>query len=58
MTFNPTVVGLGLDIVGFILVFAFGGFELGRATILMESSKSYPRLKWLGAIMVVAGFAF
>jgi len=58
VTFNPTVFGLILDIVGFTMVFAFGGFEFGRSVLLLESSKSYPGLKWTGAVLVIAGFVF
>lgn len=60
MDWNPTVIGLALDIGGFILVFAFGGFEVGRAGFLLESDTSAKMkpFKIIGAIMVVAGFGF
>ncbi len=60
MSWNPTAIGLALDIVGFVLVFAFGGFEFGRAAILQESDKSKKMkpFKIIGAIMVIGGFGF
>ncbi len=50
--------GLLLDAVGFVLVFAFGGFSIGRAVILAEHDQSDQMAKWkmIGAIMVVSGF--
>ena len=56
MSWNPTVVGLALDVVGFILVFAFGGFEFGRSALLLEDSKSKNVFKFLGAFLIIVGF--
>ena len=56
MSWNPTVVGLALDVVGFILVFAFGGFEFGRSVLLLEDSKSKNVFKFLGAFLIIVGF--
>lgn len=58
---NPTyftVTGLALDMVGFFLVFILGGFEVGRAGLLLQSDKSHKikPLKFIGAAMVVIGF--
>ena len=60
MYWNPTVIGLALDIVGFFLVFVFGGFEVGRALFRLEQDKSKKMkpFKIIGAIMVIAGFCF
>ena len=47
----------GSDIIGFVLVFAFGGFNIGVVNIVAEQSKSYVFLKFLGASLVTVGFA-
>lgn len=60
MSWNPTVVGLALDILGFGLVFLFGGFTFGQSGLLLEndqSEKTKP-LRILGAILVITGFVF
>ena len=60
MFWNPTVIGLALDILGFGLVFSFGGFTFGQSGLLLEndqSGKTKP-LRILGAILVITGFAF
>lgn len=60
MSWNPTVVGLALDILGFVLVFSFGGFTFGQSGLLLEndqSGKTKP-LRIFGAILVITGFVF
>ena len=54
---NPTAVGLAFDIVGFLLVFAYGGFNVGVMNWVGEESKSHPVIKLLGATLVVVGFS-
>lgn len=58
MTFNPTVAGLILDIIGFILVFAFGGFDVGADIVVTndDNSEEMKPFKLLGAFLVVVGF--
>ena len=58
MNWNPTIVGLTLDMIGFLLVFVFGGFEVGRSALLLEEDNSHKMkpLKVIGGIMVIAGF--
>lgn len=51
------MVGLIFDIVGFKLVFAFGGFDVGRSGLDLEDSKPKTPFKWLGAFLVITGFA-
>lgn len=59
MYWNPTVIGLILDIVGFIMVFAFGGFDVGSHRALWkDQSKLVKPIQILGAILVITGFAF
>lgn len=55
---EPIVLGLILDVIGFILVFFFGGFHFGRSAFLFEDdrSKEVMPLKILGAILVIVGF--
>ena len=55
-----TIIGLSLDIIGFILVFFLGGFEVGRSALLLESDTTHKwkPLKWIGAVLVILGFAF
>jgi hypothetical protein len=50
--------GLVLDIVGFLMVFNYGGFEKGRAALLLEedTAHKYVTHRIVGAVMVVAGF--
>ena len=58
MNFNLTVIGLSLDIIGFMIIFFIGGFELGSAGILQESDKSHKTklFKIIGAILIILGF--
>jgi len=51
--------GLLLDAVGFVLVFMFGGFNIGSPGKLLIEDNPYEMAKWklLGMIMVVSGFA-
>lgn len=58
MMWNFTAIGLAMDAVGFILVFVFGGFSIGSATMRLESDRSQETkpFKILGSIMVIAGF--
>lgn len=60
MYLNPTVIGLALDILGFFLVFVFGGFEVGSANLKLQidKSKKMKPFKIIGAIMVITGFCF
>ena len=59
MSWNPTVFGLALDVVGFILVFQFGGFDFGTNRLVWkDQSKFVKPLRILGAILVISGFAF
>ena len=54
------MIELALDILGFGLVFLFGGFTFGRSALLLEndqSEKTRP-LRILGAILVITGFVF
>ena len=56
MYWNPTAIGLFLDILGFLLVFAFGGFNVGIVNLVAEQSKSHIFVKLLGALLVIVGF--
>ena len=56
MSWNPTVVGLWMDVVGFLIVFRYGGFSVGRVSIVAEDNKDMKRLKLLGAALIIAGF--
>jgi uncharacterized membrane protein len=55
-----TISGLIFDVVGFLLVFIFGGFEIGRSGLLLENdnSEKMKPLKILGSILVILGFVF
>lgn len=58
ITSNIIVIGLAFDLVGFLMVFAFGGFEFGSSKILKEDDKSKitKPFKIIGAILVILGF--
>ena len=58
MSWNPTIAGLVLDMVGFLLVFAFGGFDMGSARLLLQSDNSakLKPFKIIGATMIIVGF--
>jgi hypothetical protein len=56
MSWNPTVFGLAMDVVGFLIVFRYGGFSVGRVSIVAEDSKNMKFLKLLGAALIIAGF--
>lgn len=47
---------LGLDVIGFAIVFAFGGFTFGESHLLLEDSRDLSWLRWLGAALVLLGF--
>lgn len=49
---EPIILGLIFDVIGFLLVFLFGGFDLGRSTLLLQGdhSKEVKPLKIMGAI--------
>ena len=58
MSWNLTMLGLALDVLGFSLIFLFGGFTFGQSGLLLEndqSGKTRP-LRILGAILVIIGF--
>jgi hypothetical protein len=52
------VIGLAFDLLGFLLVFAFGGFTVGHSFILNEAdeSKKTKPFKIIGPILVILGF--
>lgn len=56
MQCNLIVIGLVFDILGFLMVFAFGGFNVGRSALLSEESKKMTLFKIIGAILVILGF--
>jgi len=56
MDINWTVAGLVLDILGFLIVFQYGGFNFGEVTWSDKGGTPYPHLKSLGAIFIVLGF--
>jgi len=56
MNWNPTVVGLAMDMVGFLIVFTFGGFDFGRVSIVAESSKTNNFMKLAGGGLIILGF--
>ncbi len=55
MQCNLMVIGLAFDLLGFLLVFAFGDFTVGRSFILNEAdeSKKTKPFKIIGAILVI-----
>ena len=57
---NLVAIGLGLDIVGFTVLFIFGGFSVGQSGLLLESDRSNETkpVRIIGAILVIAGFVF
>ena len=58
MQCNIIVIGLAFDLLGFLMVFAFGGFAVGRSFISAEDDKSKitKPFKIIGAILVILGF--
>ena len=57
MTFNPTITGLIIDVVGFILIFAAGG--LGQTDVHGFAEDDWKKnARRVGAYLVVIGFAF
>ena len=59
MQYNLIVIGLAFDLIGFLIIFLFGGFAFGRSVLLLENDKSdkFKCFKYLGAILVVLGFS-
>jgi len=59
-TMNWTVIGLCLDVVGFLLVFWFGGFEVGSSPMSFEddTSDKWKPVRIIGMVCVILGFAF
>lgn len=56
---NISQVGLLLDIFGFLVIFIFGGFQLGVSAYIGDESNWYVLpLRIAGSIMVIIGFAF
>lgn len=67
MQCNLTVIGLSFDFVGFLVIFLFSFYSVGRGALLMESAKSGKSdkkecliftMKMLGLFMVLVGFGF
>ncbi len=55
---NIASIGLVLDIIGFILVFVYGGFDIGRSpALLVAKVPDRKYLKIIGATLIIAGFA-
>lgn len=57
---NITNTELIMDLIGFLIIFIFGGFESGRSALLTESDKTRKNkcYKFIGATMVILGFVF
>jgi len=52
-------VGLLLDIVGFVVIFIFGGFQVGISTYMSDEYSWYALpARILGLLMIVVGFTF
>lgn len=52
-------VGLALDIVGFIVIFIYGGFQFGVSAYMEDEYSWYVLpLRFLGSLMVLIGFLF
>ncbi len=45
-----------MDLVGFLIVFTFGGFDFGRVSIVAESSKTNNFMKLAGGGLIILGF--
>ena len=52
-----TTLGLIFDIIGFLLVFIYGGFNLGESVMAYQDSKDHPYLKIFGGFLVILGFS-
>lgn len=57
MQWTLTAIGLVLDIIGFVLVFIFGGFDMSSKGLAYaaEHWTSKP-IKYFGAFLVITGF--
>lgn len=56
---NLNQLGLILDILGFLLIFFFGGFTLGLREYISSSPTSWALiLRLAGCLLVVMGFVF
>ena len=56
VSWNPTITGLFMDVLGFLLIFALGGLGITGVHGFAESNtRKY--LKYLGAFLIVVGFA-
>lgn len=59
MKISCTTIGLIFDILGFLIIFCTGGFEIGHSAILLEddTSDKWRPLKIIAAILVLVGFS-
>ncbi len=54
---NHSQIGLILDIVGFVIIFIFGGFQFGVSQYVGDEHKGYVLpLRFVGSIFVIVGF--
>lgn len=57
LDFNITQLGLSLDILGFVIIFFFGGFSFGLEIVtLNKESWVVLTAKILGSVLVICGF--
>ncbi len=55
---NFSAIGLVLDIIGFAILFIYGGFDIGKPPALLIGGNTPDKkgLKILGATLVIIGF--
>lgn len=54
---NHSQIGLILDVVGFIVIFIFGGFQFGVSQYVGDEHKFYVLpLRVIGSLLVIVGF--
>lgn len=54
---NITQCGLLLDIVGFVIIFVFGGFQFGVGAYVSDNYSWYVLpMRIIGSVLVLAGF--
>lgn len=57
MDLSLTQIGLLCDVVGFIIIFFFGGFQFGIDTVTLGKSSWYVMpARIIGSVLIIGGF--
>lgn len=56
MSVNLAEADLAMETIGFLIAFTYGRFEVDKNSVVLESSKTCPSLKYYRAALVILGF--